>query len=334
VWDARRWIIRASALALTCLGAYSLLVILAQQVDDRFANRYTEQFERIFEEVGQDALVLRVWVRDVNTDDKLLDATLHPLFKGEEYGTNNLSGWVPKSPVRLLIDSAIPVDEDDGDNDILFAPTYQGTVPITVDLSFLYPSSRSSTFYFPFDEYRFQVPVVATYQSEGEETDTEADDVYLELPVVHVDYGGSAADFDVSMRPLTAGGSELVDDDVTVAVQEAVAGYGNVLLDVRRSLPSQLLTLIVVVLMIASAGLVLAMGVLIASNHRPPTIQALVWAAALTFALVQIRELLPGKPPTGILLDYFVYYPALLVSLGCSVWILIMWARKEHFVAG
>ncbi len=332
--SAKRWLVLAGALTLICLGAYAVVVILAQQADDRFSNRYSEQFQLILDEVGKDALALRVWVSDVNTDDKLLDATFHPAFKGDKYGTNNLSGWEPKFPVRLLIDSAVPVDEDEGDNDLLFAPTYQGTFPVTVDLSFLYPSSRSSTFYFPFDEYRFQVPVAAKYQSAGQETDTEEDDVYADLPVVYFDYGGSAATFAVSMRPLTSAGSQVLEDDVTLAVRESSTGNANILIDVRRSLPSQLLTLIVVILMIASAGLVLAMGVLIATNHRPPALQALVWAAALTFALVQIRELLPGKPPTGILLDYIVYFPALLISLGCGVWILIMWARKEHYVSG
>lgn len=332
--SAKRWLLLAGALALAALGAYALVVILAQQADDRFSSRYSDQFQLIYEEVGKDALALRVWVTDVNTDDKLLDANLHPAFKGDKYGTNNLSGWVPKYPVRLLIDSAVPVDEEDGDNDLLFGATYQGAFPVTVDLSFLYPSSRSSTFYFPFDEYRFQVPVSAKYQSEGQETDTEEDDVYLDLPVVYFDYGGSAATFAVSMRPLTSVGSQTLEGDVTPAVREASTGHANVLIDVRRSLPSQILTFIVVILMIASAGLVLAMGVLIALNHRPPALQALVWAAALTFAMVQIRELLPGKPPTGILLDYIVYYPALLVSLGCGVWILIMWARKEHYVSG
>jgi hypothetical protein len=136
------------------------------------------------------------------------------------------------------------------------------------------------------------------------------------------------------MRPLTAVGNDVIQGDVTAAVREATTGQANILIDVRRSLPAQLLTLIVVILMIASAGLVLAMGILIAYNHRPPALQALVWAAALTFALLQIRELLPGKPSTGILLDYIVYYPSLMVSLGCGVWILIMWARKEHYVSG
>lgn len=332
--NAKRWFVRAGAIVLVCLGSYAVVVILAQQADDRFSSRYSEQFEIILDEVGKDALALRVWVTDVNTEDKLLEAILHPAFKGDKFGTNNVSGWVPKFPIQLLIDSAVPVDEEDRDNDLLFEPTFQGSVPLTVDLSFLYPSNRSSTFYYPFDEYRFQVPVVARYQSDGLGTDTESDDVYQGLPVVYFDYGGSAANFAVSMRPLTFAGSDVIEGDVTRAVGEAITGQANILIDVRRSLPAQLLTLIVVILMIASAGLVLAMGVLIALDHRPPALQALVWAAALTFALFQIRELLPGKPSTGVLLDYIVYYPSLMVTLGCGVWILIMWARKEHYVSG
>ena len=54
--------------------------------------------------------------------------------------------------------------------------------------------------------------------------------------------------------------------------------------------------------------------------------------AALTFSMIGLRGLFPGSPPLGILIDKIVYFPALLTTLMCSLFILISWAQREDYV--
>jgi hypothetical protein len=74
------------------------------------------------------------------------------------------------------------------------------------------------------------------------------------------------------------------------------------------------------------------MAFMVSAGRRPPTLSALTWSAALTFSLISLRDLFPGKPPIGILIDKLIYFPALLITLICSLWILIIWTRREDYV--
>jgi len=74
------------------------------------------------------------------------------------------------------------------------------------------------------------------------------------------------------------------------------------------------------------------MAFMVASTKRPPTLSALTWSAALTFSLISLRGLFPGSPPIGVIIDRVVYFPALLVTLVCSLSILITWTRREDYV--
>jgi hypothetical protein len=73
------------------------------------------------------------------------------------------------------------------------------------------------------------------------------------------------------------------------------------------------------------------MGISVSLGFRPPTVAALVWAAALTFSLIQLRNLMPDSPPIGTTLDVVFYFPALLITIGGSVWILYYWIRRPDY---
>jgi hypothetical protein len=40
---------------------------------------------------------------------------------------------------------------------------------------------------------------------------------------------------------------------------------------------------------------------------------------------------MPGSPPIGIFVDKLFYFPALIVTLVCSLWVLVTWVRREDF---
>jgi hypothetical protein len=69
----------------------------------------------------------------------------------------------------------------------------------------------------------------------------------------------------------------------------------------------------------------------IMKRDRPPSMQVLVWAAANSLGLIQIRDLLPGKPRIGIAFDIYVYFPALTGTLISTVALFVLWTRREDW---
>ena len=112
---------------------------------------------------------------------------------------------------------------------------------------------------------------------------------------------------------------------------EFLTGNGQALVVAQRDQYTILLVLIVCLLMIASMISVISMGISVSLGFRPPTVSALVWAAALTFSLIQLRNLMPDSPPVGTTLDVVFYFPALLITIGGSVWILYYWIRRPDY---
>jgi hypothetical protein len=84
--------------------------------------------------------------------------------------------------------------------------------------------------------------------------------------------------------------------------------------------------------MLTALASVTTMAFMVSAGKRPPTLSALIWSAALTFSLISLRDLFPGKPPIGIFIDKVVYFPSLLITLVCSLWMLIIWTRREDYV--
>lgn len=83
--------------------------------------------------------------------------------------------------------------------------------------------------------------------------------------------------------------------------------------------------------MITAMTSVTIMTYMVVSGQRPPTLSSLTWSAALTYSLISLRGLMPGEPPIGIFVDKLFYFPSLIVTLVCSLWVLVTWVRREDF---
>jgi hypothetical protein len=121
-------------------------------------------------------------------------------------------------------------------------------------------------------------------------------------------------------------------ESVNSAIEEFSQGISSSIFTAQRSDSTKLLTFIILILMFTALASVTTMAFMVSAGRRPPTLSALTWSAALTFSLISLRDLFPGKPPIGILIDKLIYFPALLITLICSLWILIIWTRREDYV--
>jgi hypothetical protein len=116
-----------------------------------------------------------------------------------------------------------------------------------------------------------------------------------------------------------------------MAVDEFNNGQSSSVFEAVRSNSTKLLVTIILLLMITAMISVTIMTYMVVTGQRPPTLSSLTWAAALTYSLISLRGLMPGSPPIGIFVDKIFYFPALIVTLVCSLWVLVTWVRREDF---
>jgi hypothetical protein len=120
-------------------------------------------------------------------------------------------------------------------------------------------------------------------------------------------------------------------DSIDNAIDEFNQGLSSSVFTADRSNSTKLLVVIILLLMITALVSVTIMAYMVANGRRPPTLSSLIWSAALTYSLISLRGLMPGSPPIGIFIDKVVYFPSLVVTLTCSLWILVIWTKRDDF---
>ena len=91
--------------------------------------------------------------------------------------------------------------------------------------------------------------------------------------------------------------------------------------------------MIILLLMVTAMTSVAILTHMVVDGKRPPSLSSLTWTAALTYSLISLRGLMPGDPPIGIFVDKIFYFPSLILTLICSLWVLMTWVRRDDFQA-
>lgn len=213
------------------------------------------------------------------------------------------------------------------------AGTYQfrdgdriGAIPIELDvLSIPQRGSHPDTFYYPFDSYVLDAYAGASnISANGERSDRAAFDYFYET---------SVSGFRTTYTRI-AGWSHY-DSSQEVNKEEILKerGEGNLSFLARfdRTWAVRFAVLMMVALWIINCISIVWTTYGVLRQSRPPSIQALIWAAASVIGSLQIRELFPGSPPLGIALDYFVFFPSLLINMLVVLVITASWSRRADF---
>lgn len=272
-------------------------------------------------------LELLVQITSVNPLEGTARARVLPWPNSEDIGYKLKSGWVPTQDVELIVDSVIGASNG-GSNTYQFkkdVPT--GGFDIQIDEQ---PGSgpKSNISWYPLDEYNFEVPMSAL--------GTEKNGEQVTLNILPLDYTKNVDTFDVRMvRGLWNDANKTVTisdkESFNLAIDEFNNGESSSIFQTHRSNSTKLLVIIILLLMITAMLCVSIMTFMVVTEQRPPTLSSLTWAAALTYSLISLRGLMPGSPPIGIFVDKIFYFPSLIVTLVCSLWILVTWVRREDF---
>ena len=309
----------------------SFLVILALYIATMIVisssgSEKTYQLDEVItESLSEEHLGIFVQLTEIDPLKGEAKARILPWPNEESVGFTFRSGWLPNRKISIHVDSVVG-NSKNGDN----LNTYEVGVPtggFDVSLDESPESADRPINLYPFDRYIYEVPISASYDEGGETFD---------LPIFPQDYTKQIDTYDVRMDHVLWTDSYRVitesDRDIAAIVEELEQGLSSSVFTVQRSDSTRVLAFIIMILMLSALISVGTMTYMVAMHKRPPTLSSLTWSAALTFSLISLRGIYPGDPPIGILIDKVIYFPALLMTLVCSLWVLIMWSKREDYL--
>ena len=205
-----------------------------------------------------------------------------------------------------------------------------GAIPIVIDGTNPLALQHSNEFYYPFDQYSLDSYVKLQNGSSASKRALYNSNSYeffwpsqVAGYVFDVWRGATFADtydwFDL----------EAYEEDRIS--EQRKNGEISLLIKVSRSNSVKLASMLIYFGIVLSCLALLLMTIYIFRGKRPTSVTALVWAAAQILGLFQIRQLLPDNPRLGILLDLYIFYPGVVVSLICAVILAIFWVKKDDF---
>lgn len=84
-------------------------------------------------------------------------------------------------------------------------------------------------------------------------------------------------------------------------------------------------------LMLIGAAASSLMTINVVKGKRPPSINTLTWLAAFLFALFQVRNQLPGNPPSGVKFDMYIFFPTILILICLILVNVSAWNSREDW---
>ena len=269
-------------------------------------------------------LDLLIQITGVNPLEGTAQARVLPWPQSDDIGYQFKSGWIPSQNISIHVDSVIGASNGgtsvyDFEKEV---PTGGFNVQIDEQPG---AGTRSKVSWYPLDLYNFEVPISVV----GEESS---------LNILPQDYTKNIDTFDIKM---THGLWSDPDKTVTLAdeksfdlaVDEFTNGQSSTVFTATRSNSTKLLVVIILLLMVTAMTSVAILTHMVVDGKRPPSLSSLTWTAALTYSLISLRGLMPGDPPIGIFVDKIFYFPSLILTLICSLWVLVTWVRRDDFQA-
>ncbi len=261
---------------------------------------------------------------DVNPQTGHLSANVY-LWPSLDLATAYSSSTITKVPLKAFVDNI-------SQNSLQqFSPGDAiGAIPIVLDMTNPLKFERANEFYYPFDEYSLDNYVkveIGRNDQDNSFQNANTYEFYYEPQIPGFEfYISRGATFDEEVDWFEA----LAYDQNLVAKQREEGKISN-LIQVTRSGSVKYTSLLIFTGILLGSLALLITTIYVARAKRPPSMTALIWAAASILGITQMRQLVPGEPRLGILLDLYSFFPSLIICIASSVILAITWVRRENF---
>lgn len=229
-------------------------------------------------------------------------------------------------PVQIWIDSTAMVNEH------IFGPGDSiGAIKAEIDvISDNFEDYKSDTYY-PFDAYRLNAFAQTFVGKILDEENVEwkpinTFDFFYKTPIP-----GFQFNYERKANFTNSNGQSVESDSSLEIKSQRKEGLVSFQATITRSRAVKTIAIILGIFSIMSASTLTWISAGIWTKKRPPSMQALVWAAATVLGIVQLRDILPGRPRMGIAMDFIFFFPTLLIGLISSLLITTLWIRREDW---
>jgi hypothetical protein len=261
---------------------------------------------------------------DVNPQTGHLSANVY-LWPSQDLATPFSSSTITKVPIKAFVDNI-------SQNSLQqFSPGDAiGAIPVVLDMTNPLELERANEFYYPFDEYSLDNYAKVEIGSNNQNNSFQNANTYeffyeAQIPGFEF-YINRGATFDDKLDWFE---DQAYNKDL-VAKQRADGKISN-LIQVTRSGSVKYTSLLIFAGILFGSIALLITTIYVARAKRPPSMTALIWAAASILGITQMRLIVPGEPRLGILLDLYSFFPSLIICIASSVILAITWVRRENF---
>jgi hypothetical protein len=201
-----------------------------------------------------------------------------------------------------------------------------------IDATNPYSLTRSMDTYYPFDSYSLTL-----YTQVSERVTSGENYSAVPLPTFEDTYSTAVPGFQVRLtkeHDESFFGVEPRGENfpfVEKALEQRLNGLAMTTAVISRNFSVKMIAVLVALYCLIIALSLGFMTLQILQRDRPPSMQVLIWAAANALGLIQVRDLLPGKPRIGITFDVMVYFPTLTGTLCSTVALFIIWSYREDW---
>ena len=234
--------------------------------------------------------------------NKTIDANIRLYPSGEFGGSVSNGGWTSKS-------LELTYEGQNLTNWQMLSNTLIGGRSLSIPIE-----NINNVKYYPFDSY-------STNWSARLQNDVSGEPV----PTFKSASIRSVPGYSISIKEVTD------KNDVSAPRIINFAGKTNLSIEFTRSNTHIFLALLLALIMIIGAYSAVLMSFYIYKQHRPPSLSSLGWLATFLFALVEMRQNLPGEPPLGINFDLIITFPILLIVMALIVLNAILWIKRDDW---
>lgn len=114
-------------------------------------------------------------------------------------------------------------------------------------------------------------------------------------------------------------------------IEEREAGEISFIAYFQRTLAVRITVILLSALMLLNGASLVWTTAGVLARRRPPSMQALIWSAASVLATIQLRDLFPGRPRLGVMIDYLVFFPTMIVTMLVGVTLTVAWIKRPDY---
>lgn len=279
--------------------------------------------ELLDQRMSSDSIPLYYQFLDFDPTTGYLETNIY-VWPSEDLSNEFSSATIPYIPIRLFFDNLYSKTSYN------FSPGESiGAIKVALDSTNPLDLERGDEFYYPFDQYSLDsYAKIEKGNSRNKDFSPAKTYEFFWEPQI------SNFKFDILRGSTFQDTYNWLDDEAysrNNVFSQRDRGEISTLIVVSRTNSVKFASILIFSSILVSSFALIFTSFAVARTKRPPSLTALVWSSALILGIIQLRDLLPGKPRIGILLDSLVFFPSIGLCILSVIILSATWIRQKDY---